>query len=271
MFASCLEGKGFMNIAVETLRNAKLNVHVSGKEIAIHSKPMGTEGIYKIPGTTIGKNAQIKISLSKLMTTAAEAKLSIHAMTTKYVDTCMDRTFCLKKLGDKSQAAFELRNSNPKQYACLKGKTPPKETELVAVCEEWRKCFAKQNGNHEEELLKLLSAVFSKKSALLDVSRSLLAEDTQGCLDPAASDAEAVECECLDEMVAACKAATPSITDHEECFSTQMCKSKPGKICESWKEENCEDSLLMLRSSTNQKTNDTLDGSMTGKCTSETQ
>jgi len=263
MFASCLKSKGFWHSNVEKLTNAKLTVHVSGKEVAYSKMAQ----MFRIPGTMIRDKAQIKISLSHLQNGggAAVAQLGIHAVASKYVDTCMDRTFCLNKLGDGSKEAFELRNSNKRQYECLKSKPA---SNLVKVCTEWRVCFASQKeGNYEEELLKLLSAVFSKKSALLDVSSSLHFEDKEGCLDPAAQDAEAIECECLDSIVKACKDA--GIDDHEECFLGEMCKSE--KTCDSWKKDNCPNALLTLRSSTNQKASDTLDGSVAGKCTSETQ
>jgi len=290
MFASCSSGKGYWQVYVEEILNAKMNVYLNGKDL-VHTGGVGELKEYKIPGDKIGKKAQITISLSHSQNSAinsgvAFAKLVVFAMADKYVDTCMDRTFCLKKLGDESDAAFELRNSNRRQYECLTGKPA---SNLVKVCTKWRGCFASQkNGNHEKELLKLLSAVFSKKSALLEVSSPLLAGDKKGCLDPAAQDAEAVECECLDGMVKACKAA--GITDHEKCFLGELCKSV--KVCDSWKQDNCPNALLIAtslsqranqnRSALNAETKqrskvsthaanndglaDGLDGTMQGKC-----
>jgi len=109
----------------------------------------------------------------------------------------------------------------------------------------------------------------SKKTSNTKELFAVSSSTENGCTDPAAEDAEAIECECLEELTTDCAAA--GVTDTEECFLTSLCNHQ--NICASWKSENCEDgsSLLERRSITTSKANGTLDGSVTGKCTSETQ
>jgi len=198
------------------------------------------------------------------------AKVIMVAVVSKWVDTCMDRNYCLKKLGDGSAAAFELRNNNRRQYECLQG-TPA--AHLKTECDIWRVCFAGQgDGTHEADLLKVLHVIFRpaakknkkkrKKRArvsslgqkeatpmkeLLGASSFSNIKDAPGCTDPAVADVEALECECLDEVRNNC--AAKGVTDMEECFLTYMCDNVA--VCASWQEGHCPGggSSLMQRSS----------------------
>jgi len=103
----------------------------------------------------------------------------------------------------------------------------------------------------------------------LGVNSSLSSEDVPGCTDPATADVEAFECECLEELKAKC--AVDGLSDIEACFSSHMCSH--ADVCDSWKMEHCPGggTLLMRRSSIAQKASGALDGSVTGKCTSEAE
>ena len=72
------------------------------------------------------------------------------------VDRCMTGKECLDKLGDGSDAAFEMRNNNPTQYECLHGDMSTMNEELRKKCEEWNQCLARTG--KKDHLLTLLKA-----------------------------------------------------------------------------------------------------------------
>lgn len=277
IWASCSTPEGYWRIHIEQVQYASLSCYNNG---VVVPKTLSDQGdSFDLSSADVGKNAQIKVVLAPSSAGhAAFAKILILAMANKWVDTCMDRNFCLQKLGDGSVAAFELRNSNRRQYDCLLGNAA---SHLAVVCAVWRACFASQTGtNHEAELLKLLSAVFKAASTSLvktnlpaTISSAQTVGDAPGCTDPAVADPESVECECLDEIKKAC--ADAGVADSEECFLTHMCNHQ--SVCGSWKTDHCAggDSLLVSRShsrsSMTAENTNTLDGSVTGKCTTSTR
>jgi len=287
IWASCSSASGSWKVYVEEEVNAKLLVYLNGEPAKRTPAwdPLignGPEPLYAFTSAEIGQNAHIKIVLlpndpsETGLPQASSARVTVKAIANQWVDTCMDRNLCLNRLG-RGAAGFELRNNNQKQYECLRGKPA---THLSDVCGVWRACFASQSdgANHEAELLTYLSVVFGKAKAPKKASKkasntkNLLAVSSspeEGCTDPAAEDAEAIECECLEELTTDCAAA--GVTDTEECFLTALCHHP--SICPAWKNEHCGDgsSLLERRSIMTSKANGTLDGSVTGKCTSETQ
>jgi len=167
------------NIGVYLNDNAVTKTTIGG------SAGFGSKDQYQITHEMVGENARIKIilsptsggsSLSQDSGGGATAKLTVFAMANKWVDACMDRNFCLKKLGDGSATAFELRNSNLRQYECLEGNPVAR---LATVCSAWRACFASQTGtSYEAELLKFLKAVFKKAPTSL-VQTKLLGKKGQ--------------------------------------------------------------------------------------------
>jgi len=142
IWASCIKGRkdGFWDVIVQQSQNADIRVELNGKEVPkntrnldVYARAFGVVA-YKFHMTSdeIGPDAKIKIFLSPTaQNSVASAKLVVFALANKWVDTCMDRNYCLKSLGDGSDKEFELRNSNRRQYECLQGKP---ETSLVIAC-----------------------------------------------------------------------------------------------------------------------------------------
>jgi len=283
---------------MQGVQNALLRVFLNGKAVKTQSGT-NAEGetvgntkneCWSMTGDQIGENSRIKIVLSPnggvIGDGTASAKLLVQAhFVPKWVDSCMDRLYCLKKLGDGSAEAFELRNSNRRQYECLLGN--PKAS-LTSICGAWNGCFDGQSGtSHKTELLQLLKAVFEKAEKaptdLVETKPVEAIQDEEGCVDPETADAESAECECFESAKAQCDAN--GVTDSEECFKSHLCGHD--SVCQSWKTEaGCSSVLLMRRgirrSSVATTANHTrsrmattahatLDGSVRGKCTSETQ
>jgi len=284
IWASCTKDQkdGYWEVVVAGLQNANFGVSLNGKAVTRSNDGRDDEH-YRMTSDEIGENSRIKIILSPKDSAAeANAIITIFTEASKWVDTCMDRNYCLKKLGDGSAEAFELRNSNRRQYECLLGN--PKAS-LATECSLWQGCFDGQSGtNHGTELLQLLKAVFEKASTDLVETKPLEEiQDEEDCVDPETADPESAECECFENTKAQCDA--DGVTDTEECFTAHLCGNE--NICQSWKTEaGCSGALLMRRGSRRSSmataangtrnsmaitAHGTLDGSVTGKCSSETQ
>jgi len=106
------------------------------------------------------------------------------------------------------------------------------------------------------------------------------ATDPNACVDPAADDAESWDCECLDDMVSGCGGSDSDSL--EECLRGRMCTLHA--VCGHWKQDNCPTAMIqnkstdapakLLQRQKGQEDMDlsgSLDGSLEGKCTSETQ
>jgi len=120
----------------------------------------------------------------------------------------------------------------------------------------------------------------AKTNQFLVSSSGATAQDEEGCVDPETADPESAECECFEKAEKQC--ALDGVTDSEQCFKKLLCGHE--KVCQSWKTDaGCDPaSLLMRRGSRSSMAttangimaataHGTLNGSVTGKCTSETQ
>jgi len=92
----------------------------------------------------------------------------------------------------------------------------------------------------------------------------------KGCVDPATDDAEALDCECLQELLrpenkGGCGA--PPDTD-ESCIMERWCDpliDASGRICPEWKNENCQE-VWAKWVADGQMTTDLVTGADTGNC-----
>lgn len=295
IWASCSSDTGYWKLYVQQEKNGQIGVFLNGQPA---TRVPGQWPLYPFTSDQIGANAQIKIVFlpndpGQNGPQASSARVLVMAQANAWVEVCMDRNFCLNRLGQGTSASFELRNNIRRQYECLRGNPA---AHLTGVCSQWRVCFAGQSdgANHEAELLTYLSVVFGDAGASTTVSSpgKVLADsssleeadslqkktteaaetkDQLGCTDPAAEDAEAFECECLEDVTSDCEAADPPVEDIEVCIKTWMCNEP--RICDSWKRtgDNCAGTLLERRSNMTLKASGTLDDSVTGKCTSSTR
>jgi len=248
----------------------------------------------KIP---ISGDARIRISLRPSDTSkkASAVLLMMANGVDASVDSCMSIKDGLSVLGDESEAAFELRNVNARQLTCLKGDFGAMSETLGEKCKKWRTRISKEE---RELLLAFLSAALKGASTGMAEVRSrqhlrpsLNASRTtrESCSDPAVDDPESWDCECLQSMKQTCEAEHSHLS-LEDCLRTLMCNN--GDVCEEWKEEHCEDSLVRGSAfesteatsgedfaiqqratvlSTKVATVNALDSATQGKCTSETQ
>jgi len=239
------------------------------------------------------------------VTQDSSAGVKIEAQIDPWVDVCLSTHLCLAKLA-RGNAAFRLRNNNTRQHLCLQGHP---EEEDAALCSRWAKCLTSEESNTVflDALKNLLSAAQSNTASgprkLLSVSQSSTDSgtvrteriaDAPGCVDPHSADTEAFECECLSDLQQTCSSGATQ----EDCFRNLMCEHPD--VCCSWKDLECPEPVhcqtgersSMLASAlkrttekngsikamlTRQKGQEdadlsgSLDGSLGGKCTSESQ
>jgi hypothetical protein len=179
---------------------------------------------------SIEKDTHIKIVWQRSSTSSStEATVLVWGKDlSPALDDCLSTKDCMKILGAGSSDAFDLRNDNRRQRACLNGKLND------SLCQSWRSCLQNSGGFHG--LRTLLRAVFSGSSSSLleqNASRLVRSHDasTANCQDPSVSDPETWDCDCFENMKQTCGGVD------QACFNRLMC-SHPN-ICSSWKESNC--------------------------------
>jgi len=159
---------------------------------------------------------------------------------------------------------------------------------LQNKCGQWDNCVSK-SATHKKTFVALLRAGVGGEQVgnggsltQVDVTanEAASATDPNACVDPAADDAESWDCECLDDMVSGCGGSDSDSL--EECLRDQMCTLHA--VCGHWKQDNCPKAMIqnkstdapakLLQRQKGQEDMDlsgSLDGSLEGKCTSETQ
>jgi len=191
-----------------------------------------------------------------------------------HVDRCMTMTECLKILDD--EISFILRNDNKLQLDCLQKKTMPHK--LQNKCGEWENCVSK-SPKHKKDIVALLRAGVGGNGGSLNQGvvatndTAAAAGNPNMCVDPSADDAEAWDCECLDDMVSGCEGSDSL----EECLKAKMCNFD--KVCAHWKKNNnCPKALIQKKSTdalakltrrqvnTKNAIDSELDGTVQGKC-----
>jgi len=216
-------------------------------------------------------------------------------------EQCMDRTNCLNLMGNMtSKASYALRNKNAYQLSCLRRATTLPSF-LEDTCEAWRSCVEK-NPPLAKYLLTSLSAA---NPSMLQVEATVAATQDE-CLDPAIADAEALECECMVWLHEKCGDdeecfKSKYCEDNRVCGDWKVANGCPQLLLQA--ESNSSKGVLTqsilhkeISSSANILSDDvesasyvdkamltrqkgqedadlsgSLDGSLEGKCTSETQ
>jgi len=166
----------------------------------------------------------------------ASARVQLSSATEPYVEKCMTRNLCLKKLSEGA-SGFAIRNNNTKQLQCLQGE------DVSETCLGWKKCLLEIE-DHVDELIKILRAGLLPASSqgemiqILSTRRQGLERTQNQCIDPASSDPEAFDCECLQQVQEECGEASET----EGCIREMMCKHP--QVCESWKGTQCDTALI---------------------------
>jgi len=295
VWASCSDGKGIWKVSGEVIQNGVLNVYVNGELF----KTVVESEVITVP---VVKDSRVRVEFVRT-DTATRASGHIYLLASHidaYVDNCMGVKNCLVDLGDGTDAAFLFRNSNAKQLQCIYATTTAEQNTVSDHCRPWVTCLSQEPGRKDKLKILLKAAIGKDADQGQLLSRTGTSSFGAGgrragvggggrCIDPAAEDAESWDCECMAEMAEACGGAD------EACFRTLLCRQN--KVCRSWKNKNCgssfsliakqngsikEDALFMRRevvaaSVTHDaevmltRQSGSLDGSLEGKCTSETQ
>jgi len=69
-----------------------------------------------------------------------------------------------------------------------------------------------------------------------------------------------MDCECMDKLEKACNGID------EDCFRERMCTEPNEGICQEWKNDNCDSSLLARSTRANLSRKQGLDETLKGKC-----
>jgi len=181
---------------------------------------------------------------------------------------------------------------NSALLACLASGTSSLDSGLQSVCAAWDECLPAESKAVLKVLLKISGASLTGSSFADKVSTQgnlTTYADPNGCIDPAVDDPESWDCECVEDMKTSCGGVD------EACFKGILCGK--AEICQTWKDDaecptflvqKSEDEISGTHSSealgqrsqamlTRQKGQEdvdlsgSLDGSLGGKCTPETQ
>jgi len=185
-----------------------------------------------------GADARVRsvfVPINKLLSSSAIAKVQAKGVD-ESVDKCMTGKLCMNWLGDGSDAAYELRNSNDLQYKCLASGTSSLDSGLQSVCAAWDKCLPAESKAVLTVLLKISGASltgssFADKAVLKASTQENLTKyaDPNGCIDPAVDDPESWDCECVEDMKTSCGGVD------EACFKGILCGK--AEICQTWKDD----------------------------------
>lgn len=256
IWAKCGETGGTWKVSLISLTNGNLSIYESGVLKKTYSQDKSADD--DKPSTTninVTGDTQIRVEIyAKDINTQASAQVSIFAVDVDpFVDKCMDFKDCLQDINTSQQAGYLLRNSNTEQMYCLEGSTDLDDSlgnvdDINSVCGKWVHCLH-QRGQVAGELLQVLQAAFGTDLTLIEierlrVKRKLLKEQPQAtqetqCTDPSIVDAEAFECDCLDDYKKQCK----DKVNKPECYREVMCKS--ATVCQDWKTGKCNGMSLL--------------------------
>jgi hypothetical protein len=267
-------------------------------EVAVH--PKGAQHWTIIEKVTTTKSVEFapsgKVQVRLRMTPQLAGQLAdarvnfyVNQGMPPFTDVCMGINMCLRNLFEKGKAwtpsdGFRLHNNNPKQKACLtNSSTFDGSVQMRALCNEFEECV-RDRGNKENLLLVLEVIANTTPSAegVESVATKQSLTNATSCFQPAAMDAEALECNCLGEMKAECEASE----DIVECLRCKVCARHD--ICENWRNSTCPEqqkcdkysmaaelteesrSILLKRKDkpSSEWEESRLEPSITGKCTS---
>jgi len=299
IFVGCLTTSGRWFVRVRSIFNGKIAIYRNNKLV---TEVMQVSGRSKDVDLTIPPGTKARIRTVFVPTNRDSPSSGVVQVQTEKadasVDRCMTTNLCMAKLGDGSEAGFEIRNNNGMQYKCLTSGANSLLSDLLkdgsdlrSTCSAWVGCMPQVS----VDILKVLLAVSGVlgSGSFADKGNFTASADPNACIDPAVEDPESWDCECFQEMKESCQ----DEGDEKACFKKILCDN--AAVCASWKAEQC--SSLLQRSQTTEhdaalgNIEDTLtgdldavlgqrsqehassgidgalDASLKGKCTSETQ
>jgi len=264
VWASCASGEGRWKLRVwpNGLKNGFLKIFVDDK---LHEKVIPKSGEFqraRYVNIPVEKDSRVRVEFIREETgVEAFGLITLYARgVDEYVDDCMGVKYCLAGLGDGSEAAFRFRNSNVQQLGCLLANTTDERNNISDHCEAWGKCLGEEPAR-KKKLQTLLKVGLGTRASLSENEnqgrrrRRRKAATSEPCRDPANEDAESFDCECSGKLSKSC-------ADDEDCFRKFFCDSS--KVCDSWKGENCESSLMAKQNASALARRETGDGSTAG-------
>jgi hypothetical protein len=284
-WARCLKPDPNKNIRIRiserTTENGKMTIYVDGEELAsaqsyAGSEPHDLQTEVKSEDTLVRIKFETTDSLSlvsenhtaKTPSSWARVKILIEGVAA-FTDNCMTAKFCMDKLAN-GDLGFEVRNSHHFQLMCL-GPEEDIEEDLRETCDNWVECMKSASEEDMNFLKELLIASTSgpdgNEVVLAQMEKTTKELDEDECFDPALSDPERLECDCVEATQKACEDAE-SLSG---CIKEMMCKNLG--VCPSWKQDHCDlallsENLLQQRSQTG-ATTESLDSAVLGKTCSD--
>jgi hypothetical protein len=277
---NCSDNKGYWQYEVHELSGGTIEVYLDRALVATRnsrtSKPI------RIGNMKGGKNtlARIVFKLDNAHS-GGSAKVELDAEDIDpRAESCMESSECLEKLGvctstSECEAAFKLRNHNPTQLKCLEENFAGMPSSLKAKCKEWLTCLKGssssllETGLHLGSIPSLVAFLKAATQGQQVTGTGGAITDPVACSNPAVTDPETAECDCLDGMVEECEGVDAT------CFRKLMCRST--KTCPSWIKDHCgefpESSSMMelsqTRSNASREASDfaaSMDSSLKDKC-----
>jgi len=160
---------------------------------------------------------------------------------------CMDFRECLISVGKLSKDDFKLREDNLEQLHCLSGQS------TNPSCAKFDSCLSEKPG--QKDLMKTYLGVALGNSASIG---SLVQEEqvaavakqstkVQDCFDPAVSDPEELDCNCMDvyEEWKDTDNCTQEAEPDKTCMTKYLCEQVP-ITCAAWRSANCPSTLRSL-------------------------
>jgi len=218
------------DLSGERITNSRVDAFVDGRK---QSSTVQTQKWFTLDVPKDGADHIVVLEHIVLQRgSVSEATIRFVAHMQPWVDQCLSKKVCLAALGDGSGTSFAMRNSNQRQYNCLNGRPAAEDKQQ---CAAWVRCLVSDEAKDPSKLLKaMLNVALGKKGNLLAQTESLVGKvSVEKCIDPYVADAEAWECECMEELEKTCG----SQNDMEQCFHKIMCKNP--NICCAWKQDNC--------------------------------
>jgi len=247
VWASCASGEGRWSVHVwpNGLKNGFLKIFVDDK---LHEQVKPKSGEFqsaRYVNIPVEKDSRVRVEFIREETgVEAFGLITLRARgVDEYVDDCMGVKYCLAGLGDGSESAFDFRNSNVQQLGCLNAHTTDERNNISDHCEVWDTCLTKEPAR-KKKLRTLLKVGLGTRASLSENENqygrrrrkwTAPAPTPAPCRDPANEDAESFDCECSAELSRSCD-------DDEDCFRKFFCDNS--NVCDSWKGENCESSLM---------------------------
>jgi len=278
VFGQCATS-GYWEIKVLEMAAAVIAIYINGilqkKEFERLTGEKDSDRL-KIP-TEAGKGYHVRVTLRRRgkdrdAGEAIKARIKLRLSEASIaVDQCMGmKNECLQVFGDQTDASFQLRNNKVWQLRCLEvhalvGTGPDDK------CKEWLNCLPDEM---KPKLVAFLRVAGTPTSSMPTEESSL--QQLTPCVDPSIEDAEAWDCDCLEEIVESCGGLS------EDCLKSRLCKLP--KVCESWTKQHCSSSMIAMHKNTSAKggqqasalmsrrtefeanVGDSLDSSMQGKC-----